>query len=103
MDAAIQFNDKPGTIAIKISHIIKTFLAGYIISTLSTNLASAPPLPILGRGRGGYNFDTNGRGGYNFDISCISSDWQDWYTNTDNHLMLNYIFVFRQFLSTFTT
>jgi len=37
-----------------------------IISTLLNNLASAPPLPILGRGRGGYNFESNGRGGYNF-------------------------------------
>jgi hypothetical protein len=42
-----------------------------IIYSLSTNLASAPPLPILGRGRGGYNFD----------IPCISSDWQGGYDN----------------------
>jgi hypothetical protein len=31
------------------------------------SLSGAPPLPILGRGRGGYNFDTPGRGGYHFD------------------------------------
>jgi len=32
MDAAIQFNDKPGMIAIKISHIIKTILAGFLVN-----------------------------------------------------------------------
>jgi len=36
------------------------------------------------------NDSKRGRGGYNFDISCISSDWQHWYMNTDNHFVLSF-------------
>jgi hypothetical protein len=65
----------------------KSCFINLIITLLSIYSASAS-LPILGRAgwvqlpaRG----TTYGRAGYNSDISCISSDWQHGYTNTDNH------------------